>query len=185
MAKGTIRGKMRVYGSIEEFQADLNSRFQSTDFSPVFPEIREIVRGSIEENFRLTGRYGNESLGGGSEKWLKSQRAINQSGQTLSDTGQLAASIMVEISQSGGIINIEIGSNKKYAKVHQFGFNETVTINSYTRKNNSKGLKTVQNAVVKSHSRKLNIPKRPYLVLQDEDIEDIKEIILRFMLQGF
>lgn len=118
----------------------------TVNFQPFASQIREVLRTSIEENFQQGGRFGNGPFGGGNTRWKQSQRARTQSGQTLQDTGQLAASIRVNVTGGGSMtlkdgdsrfdvelngnaFNVEMGSNKPYAQIHQFGgdFNIPVT----------------------------------------------------------
>lgn len=148
------------YNSIDDFAADYDARLSDIDFSPLFPAIENILISSISENFIKGGRYGSGmfssdsgQFGGGSEKWLPSHRAIRQSGMTLVDTGTLWKSIQVIVEKFGNKINIELRSNLSYASTHQFGNN------------------------------KLRIKARPYLVVQEEDIQKIKELFVDFIVK--
>ena len=51
------------------------------------------------------------------QAWKKSKRAINESGQTLSDSGRLKDSLSVIANGSYA----EVGTNAVYAAIHQFG----------------------------------------------------------------
>lgn len=121
------------------------------DLSPAFIEIEVIVLTSVDLNFSSGGRYGNDNLcGGGDQQWDPSRRALAQGGQTLIDTGQLVASILVRVVKTKNGFQIRAGSNKTYAAVHQLGG-------------------TTENGLV--------VPARPYIVLQNEDLEEIMTII--------
>jgi phage gpG-like protein len=119
------------------------------------PEIAEVVRFSIDENFEKEGRYnGSQSginlLSGGGTKWRKlaasTVRQREKKGYTpiniLRRTGILASSITV---QPAGNNAITAGTNVGYAAFNNFG----------TRK----------------------MPARPFLVLQQEDLQDFQDII--------
>ena len=90
--------------------------------------------------------------------------------------------------------SIEIGTNVKYAGVHQFGFSGSVSVRSHTRKVKSRDVfwrdiftrkkKLIAKGIgfVRSHTRRMNIPARPFLVVQDEDVAEIKHIIKDYLL---
>lgn len=123
------------------------------DLTPVAPAIRNILITSIDRNFSEGGRYGTDNVfGGGSTRWKPSGRAQRQSGQTLVDTGQLAASIQVTVVGN----TVQIGTNKVYGPIHNFG-----------------------GSAGRGHS--VAIPARPFLVIQNEDLEDIGEAIVRHL----
>jgi phage gpG-like protein len=124
------------------------------DIAPLLPEIGEIIVSSVQTNFEVGGRHGTANEYGGSDApgtWTRSQRAIDDNGQTLLDTGRLAASIVWAISGE----TLFIGTNVEYGAIHQFG-----------------GL-TGKGHVV-------NIIPRPYLVLQNEDLRAIKDAVVEF-----
>lgn len=137
--------------------SELISKIKLVNLKPILPQIREIIRTSIDYNFEIGGRYGDEQFGGGNKRWIPSKRAIRQKGKTLVDTATLVNSIRVDVRQENNFIIIEVGSIKDYAKLHQFG-------------GTANGIK---------------IPARPFLVLQDTDIEQIKEIVYKYMQSIF
>ncbi len=154
--------------NIEEFGNNLRKLLENLDFSPIFPAIEAVCHASVIQNFSNEGRYGSQVWGGGSKKWTKSQRE----GQTLSDRGHLRQSITVECTQEHDGIKITVGSNLEYAAIHHFGFNGTVNIKSHERRS-----KRGKKYSVRSHNRSMNVRERPYFVLQDDDIEQIKDLI--------
>ena len=198
---------MEIEQILDNFQAEFQNKFHAIDFSPCFPKVIQIIKNSIDRNFQEGGRYGNDNpFGGGSQKWPVSHRAKKdkgykgktRSGKTLIDTGQLVASIQVSITQSGSAIQIDVGSNKDYAKIH----NEGGTIQKESRegsakwkvtgnkktgykykfaKANSKTKNTIERKF-KVGAYTITIPKRPYLVLQDEDIQQIINTFSEYMM---
>lgn len=131
-------------------------RERSGNLQPVLNDCREIMLSSIEENFLRGGRYESvESYRGGSKHWqdlspaTKSARkkAGKWPGKILQVSGQLAASITGEVKGN----DLEIGTNKTQAALMQFG--------GPAGKNKS-----------------VNVPGRPYLVIQDEDLEDMLDV---------
>ena len=181
---------MRNTELIDIFANEIAQQINSIDFTPIFPQIATIVQTSIDRNFSSGGRFGSGLFGGGASRWTTSRRAIKQSGQTLQDTGQLAASIRVNIHQSNGSIQIEIGSNKPYAAIHQFGgtIKQAARSNIFSQKRYVRGPKRGQIKKGRKNSvydgkgttfgeRNIKIIARPYLVLQDEDVDEIMRVV--------
>jgi phage gpG-like protein len=139
---------------IDAFVADLLKFSENNNREPLYEEIGEILVASIEKNFREGGRYGIGDDGefvGGSTHWIESKRALKQSGKTLVDTAQLSTSITYEATASG----VEVGTNKIYGAIQHFG-GET------------------------GKDKAVTLLPRPYLVIQDEDLEAIAYAAERF-----
>ncbi len=184
---------MQDLGSaLEQFGRELINTFQHIDFSPILPVIREVIQTFISRNFSEGGRYGSENIfGGGGKTWTVSKRALKKNGQTLRDTGQLAASIFVNILQNGNDIVVEVGSNKPYAAIHQFGGEIKRAASSRLYKQNrykrgpkkgqyKKGTTFGQGATTGPYT--IKILARPYMVIQNEDLEEIEQIIQIFIM---
>ncbi len=100
--------------------------------------------------------------------WEKSQRAIDEGGKTLTDTGMLRQSVHSVASGN----KVEVGTNKIYAGIHQFGFSGSVTVGKHTRTIDrafGKALKQPVTFEVDAFERLVNMPARPYLGLSAED----------------
>jgi len=178
---------MIVYNTFDDFRDRLISKFNNINWSPILPAIREVIKTSIDRNFSEGGRFGDDNdFGGGNQKWIVSKASERRSGQTLVDTGRLASSVTINISYSGNKLNIEVGSNLPYAAIHQFGgvIKQGASSKLYTQNRYSKGKKKGsfkkgttwgQGGTVGEHT--ITVPARPYLVLQNEDIEEIKKIV--------
>lgn len=170
--------------------------------------IENVIRNSIEENFQQEGRWGNGALGGGKTHWEKSYRAQKQSGKTLQDTGQLAASVQVKVNSTGGItvdtrgnelvviteggFFVTAGSNKKVggkslAAIHHFGGSWRIPVTEKMKKRfwalykKTKDSKWKYMAMTTKDAFKINLPKRPFLVVQDEDVVKIWEKYMEFI----
>jgi len=179
------------------------------EFSSFNSIIENIVRNSIEDNFEKEGRWGDGIFGGGKTRWEKSYRAIKQSGKTLQDTGQLAASIQVkatatgslsinsngdklEISNLGGI-QVEVGSNKKVsdgtplAAIHHYGGSWSVPKTEKSEKffwaMFYKTHDSMWRAMALSQKKafKIVMPRRPILVLQNKDTEIIRDKFMNWL----
>ncbi len=179
------------------------SKFKTISYASLSPQIRELLITSINRNFQVGGRYGKDNpFGGGSTKWKKSKRAVLQSGMTLQDTGQMAASLRVQVKFEGNKLIIQMGSNKKYAAHQHFGSKEGGfqhpggTPYAFRKDKNTKQkvVKFVKKkwadkypdkvlGYTKPH--KISIPARPFLVIQDEDIKNIRDMIARKIISKF
>ena len=195
---------MGLNSEINRIQSLIIDKFSHIDWSPVCNDIKIIIQNSIIENFLKEGRYGTEKFGGGSLSWKKSK---NDTGKTLKGkTADLFQSSLagVSVTSENGQILIQLGSNKIYAALHQFGGQiqikvrqQSAKIGRYKHKviDKKTGLEKVSSRVgfVKS-SRKnakeisfqtgghvINMPKRPFLVLQDADIEKIIQIMIDYI----
>ena len=81
------------------------------------------------------------------------------SGQVLhTRTGTLRRSINRSISQSGDGVVATVGTNVKYAGVHEYGFDGVVTVKDHLR-----ACKNGGTAEVKSHTRHMKLPERSFL----------------------
>ena len=84
--------------------------------------------------------------------WLKSARALAEGGHTLTDTGRLRGSIAHTVTDGGRAV--EVGSNVLYAAIHQFGGRA-------------------------GRGRRVTLPARPYLGIDDRDRDAIARILSR------
>lgn len=95
-------------------------------------------------------------------RWTPSLRARQQGGKTLTDTAQLRASI----TSQAGADSVEVGTNKIYAGVHQFG----ATIRAKT----SKGLRfQLPGGLGFRRVMEVEIPARPFLGLSAASGEEL------------
>lgn len=147
-----------------------------TDFSPVSGAIATLLENSVRRNFREGGRPNT---------WPASKRADgqagygNESGQTLVDTARLMNSIV----GIGDKDSAQVGTNVDYAAAHNFGVDKEITqqVREHVRRiTQAFGKPIEQTAVqVKSHSRKrhMKLPQREFMLVQDEDWQDIHDVI--------
>lgn len=150
---------MNLFSNIDDFGNKLIKFFENLNYSDIYPQIIALIRRSIVTNFVTGGRYGNNPYGGGATKWKPSRRAISQAGQTLRDKGLLLNSIQIAVeNRPGKGFYLKLGSNLAYARIHQKG------------------------GRIKTKYTTVNMPARPYLVLQDEDINGIRQLVEKYML---
>lgn len=136
----------------------------------------EILVSSIEQNFNVQGRFSEPgSWRGGPNKWPPSAAAKRRGGMTLSKSGQLRRSIQKVTSDT----RVEVGTNKEYAAAHNFGFDDNVTIKEHKRKNRKRG----GTHTVRRHLKRMKITARPFMVIQEEDIEEMIDDLGRYIME--
>lgn len=129
------------------------------DLTPAMKVIGQIIRTSVVKNFEAGGRP---------SKWKPSKRALTESGRTMVDTGRLMKSITAKAYPD----RAEVGTNVIYAAIHQFGGDITAKNSRYLKFRIGKRW---------AQKRKVTIPARPFLMVQDEDWQEIKEAILEYL----
>lgn len=141
---------------------------RAADLRPALRAIAAELLSQTEANFKEQGR----------PRWKPSQRAKDENGTTLQDSGQLAASITTDVGAHFAII----GSNKPYAAIHQFG--------GKTRPHTIRPTKGKALAFGGKFARQVNhpgsdIPARPFLPIGSDGklTPDAEQSILGIVLQ--
>ncbi len=147
----------------------------ATDLKPAFREIGEIVRSSVIRNFQAggrpdkwkatkTGSVYSAYRGRGKKKrkvytlkgsLTKGYARYRAGKKTLIDKARLQNSITAR-AQSDRVV---VGTNVIYARIHQLGGEA-------------------------GRNRKVKIPARPYLLVQEEDWTPIKDRLRGFLMKG-
>lgn len=146
------------------------------NLKPLNERIAELMAASIRENFEAGGRPA---------KWKPSKRAKGQRGQTLRDTNVL----MNSITGKGAATRAVAGTTDKRAAVHHFGAKRgsfgtvQAAVRAHLRKIRGKEQK------VRSHSRQQqmpwgDIPARPFMLLQPDDLVEIKGMVGAYLTGG-
>lgn len=130
-----------------------------TNLRPILPAIAEIIEADIKDNFDAGGRWSGSGevtlLSGGTAQWKALSAATLKTKakrgyrKILISTGELRNSI--EVRPQGN--SIVISSNKAYAAIHNFGGKA-------------------------GRNRSVTIPARPFLVIQPETLEEIREMVV-------
>ena len=121
-------------------------------------KIGEVLVSSTKKRFE-------DEKGPDGKAWPKSYRASASGGQTLSDKGRLKNSISYHADANG----VEEGTNVKYAHVHQEGMEIKVKNAKYLRFQVGGGW---------AKKKKVTIPKRPFLGIDDDDMEEIDGTVI-------
>jgi phage gpG-like protein len=173
--------------NIEQASAELRGLVaRADDLRPVLAGFGIHMIRSVEQTFQAGGRP---------VAWPPSIRALTKGGKTLIKSGQLKNSTVAQVT---GPRTLSVGTNVKYAAVHQLGFSGTVQIPEHLRRVKSRNLYQVKTAqtvsgkkirsrrkiasgftVVKAHPAHMRIPARPFLVAQEEDLGILQGMIER------
>lgn len=155
-------------------------QWRMRNLRPVMSVIGEIVKTSIKRNFEVGGRYSEPgSWKGGSQTWqplslvtlLAGGRYLKKSGKwrkgaaerlekrkILIKTGRLMKSITYKAADN----QVATGSSLVYAAAQNFGLGERTSL--------------------KSRRRMPALPARPFEVVQDEDLAEMREAMLEFIV---
>ncbi len=150
------------------------------DLRPSMPEIEQVLVRSIDRNFQEGGRYqivGSEATGG-SQRWKQSKRVQRSGGITLQDTGALAASVTAQ----SGADHIILSAARIYAAAQHFGavINHPGGTPYIIVGGRAKFLKKdgyYPEGVHFTRPHKIELAARPFLVIQEEDLEEIGQIV--------
>lgn len=168
----------------EEFREGIDKiaeRFGSAQ--PALEIIGETVAASVRRNFEKGGRPS------GWQALSPATLAKKKGGSTLVGKG-FAGGLLGSIHYEADANAVHIGTDKIYGAAHQFGVDETVTqnIGAHTRRIKQAFGKTIEprDVQVKAHSKSVHmqIPAREFLMIQEEDVEEINAALADFILTG-
>jgi phage virion morphogenesis protein len=147
-------------------------------------------RGSLSA-MQAIGRYGKTSTqfrfrdqkGPDGKRWIPSEPAIERGGQTLRRTNRLFRSLTWRATPG----EASWGTNVVYARVHQYGIAEVVSVRQHKRRHQvvrpdgSSSLKMVE---IPAHRRPMLMHRRPYLGFSLYDRSEIWEILQEHILEA-
>ncbi len=131
----------------------------------LFSEIGSYLESSTQQRFI-------DEAGPDGKPWKQSLRAKDDEGQTLRDTGRLFGSITNNATEN----QVEVGSNVIYARIHQLG--------GVIKPKHKKYLSFVKNGA-RVFLKKVTIPARPYLGINDSDERKIEATVARWWQERF
>lgn len=112
-------------------------------------------------------------------------------------TGRLRRSITAQFRQDGQSFQAMVGTNVRYARAHEYGFNGSVNVPSHKVKSfqrmqsmafgkpmKNPRMITVKEHVVKDHAMKMNIAPRPFIRPAAEENQERMTTNLRAALAG-
>lgn len=157
---------------------DLTAEIQDAEIRAAWDRLRlRMAPAGMRSTLAAIGRYGKSStqlrfrsqVGPNGKSWPKSKRVLKHGGQTLRLTSRLRNSIEWDASSDA----VSWGTNVKYAAVHQGGLStDRQFVPAHSRKITIAWGRKVKNpraAVIKSFARRMIIPARPYLGLNEAD----------------
>lgn len=133
--------------------------------APLMDRLAMYLETSTKNRFE-TGR------GPDGKPWKPSRRALLQGGQTLLDHGHLRDSFVSASSES----EAEVGSNHPGAAAHHFG--------AVIRPTKAKALRFQIPGVGWVMARKVTLPARPILGIDDADQKAMAEVITDYLADG-
>lgn len=143
---------IQVVVDAKPLQAMLRQLEEKTgNLRPALVGIAGIMMDSTEENFEKEGRPRWPEL---ADSTKKARAKKGKTGKMLQVTGQLAASISSKVESHSAIV----GTNKRYAAIHQFG-----------------GLA--------GRGHKVEVPERPFLKITRADLSEAENLLLRHLLK--
>lgn len=149
---------IRLDGDVRRLMKKL-AKLETTDFKSSSLALAEVLRESTRERFK-------EQKSPDGKAWKTSIRAAAEGGTTLTDSAGLKNSIKSTADGTG----FAVGTNKVYARTHQFG-EEGRTI----RAKSSRGLRFQVNGQWRNKKKVVvKIPARPFLGISEEDMQEIK-----------
>lgn len=135
----------------KELNQVLDKLFEkTTDLRPLMKSIAGTMANAVEENFKQEGRPEWAKLKDSTIK-LRTQKGY-WPGKILQMRGELAVSITSAYDESSAIV----GSNKEYARIHQFGGDA-------------------------GKNKKTKIEARPYLKLDEKDLNNVLNATLNYL----
>ncbi|MBF0541916.1 MAG: phage virion morphogenesis protein [Nitrospirae bacterium] len=153
---------------------------KALNMKPLLKGIGSVMVRSVQKNFDAGGRP---------EPWTPSKRALNTGGKTLIDTSRLMKSINAQVIDNNTVF---IGTNVAYAAIHQFGGDlhhdaRDRTLNFHINHITGRSLFSKlhranfqQDVHVGEHD--IHMPERPFLEIQTEDLEQIKELGINYFM---
>lgn len=144
-------------GDFAKFKRDI-SQLKDLDKIGLAKKIGEALVSSTQARFET-------QKGPDGAEWPVSHRAANTGGQTLSDTGRLKNSISYHATAQG----VEVGTNVKYAHVHQNG--------AVIKPKKAKYLR-FRIGTTWARKKLVTLPPRPFIGISDADVEEIDGTIM-------
>jgi len=152
-------------GAVRDALAEMARR--GRDNREMMQDIGEVVRTSVEDNFEAEGRPA---------RWKQSGRVAREGGQTLSKWSVLRRSFTVH--PGNGFVTV--GTNVPYAAIHQFG-GKTKPRTIVPRNGKALFWPGAAHPVRVVRHPGSTIPARPFLMVQDEDWEEIRHIAVNYL----
>jgi len=176
----TIKIESKIPDVIGEMLAKIKDR------EPLMRNISSIMLDDVRQNFEVQGRPPWAPLAQSTIK--ERQRLGYWPGKILQRTGQLLKSITSKSDNDSA----QVGTNKIYAAIHQFGgiINQAARSNlykqaRYIRKSKkgkfkkNRGKREMGGFTYKAKS--IRIPPRPFLILSEDAVNEVKQQLMNYL----
>ena len=154
--KFEIMAGVKLTGDWQEFYKAIE-KLGNTDFRGIHKELGEMMVSSTLRRFK-------REINPAGKKWKKSLRVKLFSGKTLSDTARLKRSIHYEADAK----KVEVGTDVKYAAIHQFGGIIKAKSGGYLKF-------TIGGQF--AQKKEVTIPQREFLGISEDDKQEAVQII--------
>lgn len=158
---------------------------RAKNLRPLLRILGQIGRSSVVRNFEAGGRP---------RKWLPSIRVRKKGGLTLVFRGRLRQSINVQVSDT----YVAVGTNLVYARIHQLGGvietgprrhvlafrrDKSGKLAGFMSRKDARRRKSgsIQVRIAMSGGAYIPIPARPFLLLQTEDVAEIRRATAAYL----
>lgn len=185
MARG-ISVRIEVTGLEKPLAGLQNVRELGEDLLPFMQVARDVMRASVLERFRTgKGPFG--------AAWKPSRRAQGlvsgkPSGRTLVDTQDLQSSIRGEATSDYAEVGSDGLKNPIKALANQFGSKAQMGVKAHYRLvRKAFGVELAEPAIqyVRAHPRLMNLPARPFIGVDDQDVRQIDELWQDLIIRTF
>lgn len=154
-----MSGSISLGGDVRRLMKHLK-KLENLDLAGVNATLANAMRTSTRKRFK-------DGVCPDGKPWKPSIRAKESNGKTLVDTARLRNSIRAKSDNTG----FAVGTNVVYARHHQFGDSKPVLIKAKT----GHGLRfKVGGRWITKHSVRVQIPARPFLGINKDDIAEIR-----------
>ena len=161
-----------IHVDVDDVVAALQDKIAKiSDLRPAWKRAESVVIDMVRRNF----------LAGGKPTWapLKDKKLGRR---PLVGTGELLARAthpLLALSKDGAVFVAPVGAA---GMVHQFGFSGNVTVSEHFR--DGRGAK--KSATVRSHTKRMEIPARPYFIIPHgtSDVSRIELLVQEYVMRG-
>lgn len=124
------------------------------------------VVANIREQYRKITANVEQSIGRLTLKLLTQVKVNKLSGQVLNvRTGRLRRSINQKVTKTPNAITGIVGTNVKYARAHELGFNGEVSVKAHLRQIKMAWGRSItpRTVEIRPHTRQVNLPPKSFL----------------------
>ncbi len=187
----------QIKNALDEAVKELQLKFE--DLTPILHVIASLINEAFRKNFDLGGRWSGQTTGidlfsGGSQQWSKWSSKYNPTLKHPNASILVRSGVMrqqIEVREEG-TNQISISASTPYAAIHQFGgvINHPgrtpyIILSNhqahFISKKKAAELEAEGRKVKVTKPHQITIPPRPFLVLSEDDVNEIAEVIKKYI----